>query len=95
MIPYCSWMKENGFRNQVQRKGKRNKPLSECQQRRNPRIAKTRPRVEHVFGAIEQMGRKLLRTVSQARANFAMTMMAACYNLKRLVYFQEAGIEAF
>jgi len=23
-----------------------------------------------------------------------MTMMAACYNLKRLVYFQEAGIEA-
>jgi len=43
--------------------------LSECQQRRNKRIAKT-------------------------RANFAMTMMAACYNLKRLVYFQEAGIEA-
>ncbi|SMP99275.1 Transposase domain [Pseudomonas putida] len=29
------------------------------------------------------------------RANFAMTMMAACYNLKRLVYFQKAGIKAF
>ena len=75
--------------------GQRNKPLSECQQRRNQRIAKTRARVEHVFGALEQMGGKLLRTIGQARANFAMTMMAACYNLKRLVYFRKAGIEAF
>jgi len=31
----------------------------------------------------------------RARANFAMTMMAACYNLKRLVYFRKVGIEAF
>ena len=59
------------------------------------RIAKTRARVEHVFGALEQMGGKLLRTIGQARASFAMTMMAACYNLKRLVYFRKAGIEAF
>jgi transposase, IS5 family len=88
------WLKANGFRNQIQRKGKRNRPLSECQQRRNRRIAKTRARVEHVFGAVEQMGGKLLRTIGQARANFAMTMMAACYNLKRLVYFRMAGIEA-
>ena len=90
-----AWLKEKGFRNQIQRKGKRNKPLSECQQRRNQRIAKTRARVEHVFGALEQMGGKLLRTIGQARASFAMTMMAACYNLKRLVYFRKAGIEAF
>jgi len=48
-----------------------------------------------VFGALEQMGGKLLRTISQARASFAMTMMAACYNLKRLVNFRKAGIEAF
>ncbi|WP_425532289.1 transposase [Aromatoleum buckelii] len=52
-------------------------------------------RVEHVFGAIEQMGGKLLRTIGEKRANFAMTMMAACYNLKRLVYFRKAGIKAF
>ena len=90
-----AWLNENGFRNQIQRKGKRTKPLSECQQRRNKRIAKTRARVEHVFGAIEQRGGKLLRTIGQVRANFAMTMMAACYNLKRLVYFGEAGIETF
>lgn len=88
-------LKENGWRSQIQRKGQRNQPLSECQQRRNRRIAKTRARVEHVFGAIEQMGGKLLRTIGQARANFAMTMMATCYNLKRLVYFKKAGIQAF
>ena len=74
---------------------KRNKPLSEGQQRRNQRIAKTRARVEHVFGVLEQMGGKLLRTIGQARARFAMTMMATCYNLKRLTYFQKAGIKAF
>ncbi len=90
-----AWLKENGLRKPIQRKGKRNKPLSEYQQRRNRRIAKTRARVEHVFGTIAQMGGRLLRTIGQARATFAMTMMAACYNLKRLVYFRKAGIEAF
>ena len=84
-----------GFRNQIQRKGKRNKALSACQRSCNHRIAKTRARVEHVFAAIEQMGGKLIRTIGQARASFAMTMMAASYNLKRLVYFAKAGIEAF
>jgi IS5 family transposase len=34
------------------------------------------------------------KRIGQARANLAMTMMAACRNLKRLVYFQEAGIKA-
>ncbi len=88
-------LKAAGLRNQIQRKGKRNKPLSECQQRRNQRIAKTRARVEHVFATIAQMGGKMIRTIGQARANFAMTMTAACYNLKRLVYFNKAGITAF
>jgi len=55
----------------------------------------TRARVEHVFGAMNQMGGKLIRTIGQARANFAMIMMAGCYNLKRLVYFRKAEIEAF
>jgi IS5 family transposase len=87
-----AWLKANGYRNRIQRKGQRNKPLSEAQQGRNHRIAKTRARVEHTFAAIEQMGGKLIRTIGQARANFAMTMMAACYNLKRLVYCQRAGI---
>ena len=87
-------MKTAGYRNPIQRKGHRNQPLSECQARRNRRIAKTRVRAEQAFGAIEQMGGKLIRTIGQARANFAMTMMAACYNLKRLTDLKRAEIEA-
>ncbi len=60
----------------------------------NKRVAKTRTRVEQVFGVIDQMGCKLLRTIGHARANFAMTMMAASYNRKRLVYFRKARIKA-
>jgi len=40
-------------------------------------------------------GEKYVDTYRAARANFAMTMMATCYNLKRLVYFRKVGIEAF
>ena len=90
-----AWLEENGYRSQIQRKGQKNKPLSECQQRRNHRIAKSRARVEHVFAGIEQMGGKFLRTIGQARANFAMTMMAACYNMKRLAFFNRTGAMAF
>jgi len=81
------WLSSNGYRNQIQPslqpRGQVNKPLSEAQQKRNHRLAKTRARVEHVFGAIEQMGSKTIRTIGQARANFTMTvtmmmMMMAC-----------------
>ena len=41
----------------------RNRPLSECQQRRNYRIAKTRARVEHICAALAQMGGTLIRTI--------------------------------
>jgi hypothetical protein len=44
------------------------------------------------FATIEQMGDRLIRAIGQARANFAMTMMAACYNIKRLAYCQRADI---
>lgn len=32
------------------------------------------------------MGGKMIRTIGQARANFAKTMLAACYNMKRLAF---------
>lgn len=62
--------------------------MSARQQQLNARIAKVRARVEHVFAGITQMGGKLIRTIVQARASFAMTMMAVCYNLKRLAHLQ-------
>ena len=84
-----------GLRNQIQRKGARGHPLLACQQRCNQRIAKSRARVEHVFGTLSQMGSTLIRTIGQPRANFALVMRAACYNMKRFGYLQRAGIEAF
>ncbi len=88
-------LKQRGYRSRIQRKGHANKPLSACQQQRNRRLAKVRARVEHVFAAIHQMGGKSVRTIGQARANFALTMMATCYNLKRVVFLQKSGIVPF
>ena len=87
-------LKAQGYRSRIQRKGSRNHPLSECQQRRNHKIAKVRARVEHVFGAMEQMGGKCIRTIGQARADFALTMMAVAYNIKRLVFLEAGPIRA-
>lgn len=71
------------------------KGLSECQERRNHRIAKTRARVEHVVAAVEQMGGKSIRAIGQARARFEMTAMVACYNQPRLIYFHKVGFKTF
>ena len=84
-----------GFREHIQRKAKQGKELSECQQKRNRRIAKTRARVERPFAQIRHMGGKLIRTIGQARATAAMALMAACYNLKRLAKFLDDGVDAF
>jgi IS5 family transposase len=81
-------LKARGMKPMIQRKAQRNRPLSQRQKQRNRRIATVRARVEHVFGAIAQMGGKLLRTIGQTRADFAMTMMAVCYNLKRLTHLE-------
>ena len=88
-------LKVLGYREHIQRKAKPGKPLSECQKGRNKRIAKTRARVEHPFAQMRHMGGKLIRTIGQARATVAMTMMAVCYNLKRLAKFVDEGVDAF
>lgn len=84
-----------GLKDSIQRKAQKGKPLSECQQRRNQRIAKRRAKIEHVFAGIRHMGGKFVRSIGQARATATMTMMAACYNLKRLASFLENGVDPF
>ena len=84
-----------GFVDAMQRRAQPGQPLSECQKRRNQRIASKRARVEHAFAGIRHMGGKFVRTIGQARATVAMTMMAACYNMKRLASFLERGVDAF
>lgn len=79
----------------IQRKGGKDKPLSEAQERRNRRIASPRARAEHVFVGLAQLGGKTLRSIGLARATPHLKLKAATYNLRRFVYLKEAGIVAF
>jgi IS5 family transposase len=79
----------------IQRKGGKDKPVSDTQQRRNRRIAKTRARIEHVFAGLSQMCGKALRSIGLARATLHLNWKVAAYNLQRFVYLKEARIEAF
>ena len=88
-------LSKQGWRMHIQRKGSKGKPISEAQQRRNHRIAKTRARIEHVFAGLAQMGGKALRSIGLARATLHLNWKVAAYNLQRLVYLKEARIEAF
>jgi IS5 family transposase len=88
-------LSKQGWRMHIQRKGSKDKPISEAQHRRNHRIAKTRARIEHVFAGLAQMGGKTLRPIGLARATLHLNWKVAAYNLQRLVYLKEAGVEAF
>lgn len=85
-------LQRKGWRMHIQHKAKRNKPQSECQKRRNTRIARPRARVEHVFGAMSAMGGKLIRSIGLARAVFGLSIKAAVYNLRRLCSLKEGGV---
>ncbi|MBY0238812.1 MAG: IS5 family transposase [Burkholderiaceae bacterium] len=83
------------YRMHIQRKGSKNKPLSEAQQRRNRRIASPRARVEHVFAGMAQLGGKMLRSIGLARATLHLNWKAATYNLRCLCYLKEERSSAF
>lgn len=51
--------------------------------------------MEHVFAGIRHLGGKFIRTIGQARADVAMTSMAACYNIKLLAMFLHTGVGPF
>ena len=89
---HTMWLKAQGLKDRIQNKGSKTKALTQRAKARNKTIAKTRARVEHVFASMRQMGGKLIRTVGQARADFALTLMATCYNIKRLSWLKARGI---
>jgi transposase, IS5 family len=88
-------LSKQGWRMHIQRKGSKDRPISNTQQRRNHRIAKTRARMEHVFTGLAQMGGKVLRSIGLARATLQLHWKVAAYTLQRFVYLKEALIEAF
>ena len=85
----------HGWRVHIQCKGQAGKPLSDCQERRNKRIAKVRARVANVFAGLEQMGGKALRSIGLARATLHLNWKAATYNQRRMCSLMEAGPTPF
>jgi len=73
-----------GMNNIVHEKGYRNNPLTEEQKASNTIKSKTRARVEHVFGFMEQsMNGLVLRSVGIKRAKGIIGLINFTYNLFR------------
>ena len=72
------------MKNNVNEKGYRNKPLTEEQIKNNREKSKTRARVEHVFGFMEQsMNGLFIRSVGIVRATGIIGLINLTYNLFR------------
>ena len=72
------------MKNKVHEKGYRNKPLTDKQKASNREKSKTRARVEHVFGFMEQsMNGLIVRSVGITRATGIIGLINLTYNLFR------------
>jgi IS5 family transposase len=70
--------------NKVHKKGYRNKPLTDEQKSNNKEKSKTRARVEHVFGFMEQsMNGLIVKSVGIKRATGIIGLINLTYNLFR------------
>ena len=70
--------------NQVHEKGYRNKPLTDEQKASNTHKSKTRARVEHVFGFMEQsMNGLYIKSIGIVRATGIIGLINLTYNLFR------------
>jgi len=72
------------MQNMVHEKGYRNHPLTVDQKNRNTLKSKTRVRVEHVYGFMEQsMNGLIVRSIGLTRANAIIGLINLTYNLFR------------
>lgn len=77
-------IKKYKIKNKVHEKGYKNKPLTDAQKESNTEKSKTRARVEHVFGFMEQSMNKLyVRSVGIKRATGFVGLVNLTYNLFR------------
>lgn len=72
--------------NKIHEKGYTNKPLTEDQKIRNREKSKTRARVEHIFGFVENsMNGSYIKTIGIKRAEVKIGLMNLVYNICRCV----------
>ena len=75
---------KHGVKDQVCEKSARNRPLTEDQKRSNKEKSKTRVRVDHVFGYMENsMGSMFNRKIGIKRAETVIGLMNLTYNMLR------------
>lgn len=75
---------KNNYHEHIQRKGCRNKPLTEREKKGNRTRSKVRSRVEHIFGVQAQRAATLIvRTIGRARAHLKIGLRNLAYNLDR------------
>lgn len=77
-------LKKQGGRAHLQRKGYRNKPLTEWEKQGNRTRSNVRSRIEHVFGIQSQLaGNLILRTIGITRAKVKLGLRNLGFNLER------------
>lgn len=74
----------------IMRKGYRNTPLSEQEQKTNHYISKIRVRVEHVFGRMSQMGAEYCRSIGLKRAKQHNSLANLTYNMDRYAFLMRS-----
>lgn len=78
---------------QICEKGARNRPLTEQQKQSNREKSKTRARVEHVFGFMENtMGRIFNRKIGIRRAETVIGLMNLTYNMFRKIQLDRISV---
>lgn len=76
---------KKGYREHIQRKGCRHKPLTEWEKQGNHTRSRIRSRIEHVFGVQTQMaGRLIIRSIGWFRAEIKIGLRNLAYNMNRL-----------
>lgn len=83
------------MKNKVNEKGYRNNPLTEEQKKNNNEKSKTRSRVEHVFGFMEQSMQGLrLKSIGIARSIGIIGLINLTYNICRYEQIQRLNLFA-
>lgn len=81
------------MKNHIHEKGHRNNPLTEEQKQSNHLKSKTRVRVEHIFGFIENsMHGSFIRTIGIKRATAVVGLMNLTYNIFRALQLGYASV---
>jgi IS5 family transposase len=86
-------LQEGKNRNQILRKKPKNKPVPKPVVSGNRTKSKTRARVEHVFGAMENnLGGKFVRSIGLVRASTKIGLMNLAYNITRFVSLHRMNV---